>query len=274
MTLLDMQRAFSRLLTDKEFRQAIEAGDDAVWAPYELTPVEVDGLRGLRWDRVNLHSELLANGRMELALRVLPLSGTVLHEPLHHLVDRFCAEFPPVPQPDGTLFVEAERLCEFLIRRIDEGTLGQPWVRDVVIYERTLMRLGSRSEAWASATRVAALNAALDPSTVDIDGLVPVIGPHTELLELRYPLPDLVARLEAGEVPGQVEPLDRPMLYVRTLRVNEPTAALVRACDGVRSVAAVLDLLRRKFGADVDQGALAVLDRLRELGVIGLRKGS
>src|SRR5437868_6529421 len=104
-----MQRVFSRLLTDKPFQQSFINGAVPPPAMYELTERELDGLRGLRWDRVGLHAELLAHGRLELALKVLPLTSVLLHDQLHGQIDRFCAEYPPVPQAASAVLVEATR---------------------------------------------------------------------------------------------------------------------------------------------------------------------
>src|SRR5581483_7449385 len=100
-------------LTDKAFLRAFTAGEVPDPAAYELTERELSSLRGLRWDRVGLHAELLAHGRLELAIKALPLTSLLLHEQLHGQLDRFCAEYPPVPQAASQLYVEATRLCEF-----------------------------------------------------------------------------------------------------------------------------------------------------------------
>jgi Coenzyme PQQ synthesis protein D (PqqD) len=112
--------------------------------------------------------------------------------------------------------------------------------------------------------------------------LVPVAGPHVMIAAFCYPLPDLIPVLEGGQRPADVPPLDQPMLLlfhkqprglVHMVKINAPSAALVEACDGERTVAGLVDKLSRQFGPDVEAPAIAALDWLRRGGVVGLRKG-
>jgi hypothetical protein len=283
MTLLDMQRVLSRILTDKDFQQAFILGDEPRAATYELTERELRSLRDLRWDRVGLHTDLLAHGRLELALKALPLTGLVLHEQLHGQLDRFCTEYPPIPQPASQMYLEGSRLCDFAIRLLDEGVLEPGWVADVIAYERILLNLVTSAEAAASADRVAELNAAQAGwPPADLPDLVPVTGPHVTIASFGYPLPDLIARLEEGDLPASVLPLEEPLFLlfykrsrgpVQIVKVNAPTMALAEACGTGTTVAGVLDRLDHRFGPGTRAGAVTALGWLRENGVVGLRKG-
>ncbi|HEV2374532.1 MAG TPA: PqqD family peptide modification chaperone [Streptosporangiaceae bacterium] len=287
MTLLDMQRVLSRILTDKDFQRSFILGAEPLPDTYQLTESELRSLRSLRWDRVGLHADLLAHGRLELALRALPLTSQLVHQQLHTHLDRFCTEFPPVPQPASTLFVEANRLCDFLIRLLGEGALQPGWAADIVAYERIMLTLVMTVESAMSAERVASLNAELsllEPGwpPADAADLVPVAGPHAMVASFSYPLPELLPPLEEGDIPENVAPLERPILLlfhkqplgsVQMVKVNAPSAALVEACDGERTVADVVGLLDRRFGPGVEAPVLAALGWLCERGVVGLRKG-
>lgn len=273
-----MQRALSRILTDQDFQRSFLAGDPAAREAYQLTARERDSLLGMRWDRVRQHSQLLAIGRVELGLKGLPLTQRVLHHRLRDLVERFCAEHPPATCPGGLLIVEANRVCDFVGRLVAGGELEPAYAADIAAYERAVLYLGNDYDCWQSAVRVAELAAA---TPTDPRHTVPVGGPHLALLPFDHPLPELIARLEAGEVPRSVPRLDRPMwmllhklpgeMEVRHVRVNEPTADLVRACDGRRSLARVLEMLESSYGEGIEPAALSTLDRLVEIGAIGLR---
>jgi hypothetical protein len=277
MTLLDMQRALSRLITDKNFRQAFRSGEPAAHRAYPLNARELDCLLGMQWERVGLHAEMVAVSRMRLGLKALPLSHLSLGDVVSELVDRFCAAYPPLPRTAGTATVEAERVCDFLTGLIDAGELTPAWVRDILAYERALLNVGSAYQSSESAARVARL--AKPPSARSPDA-VPVAGQHVALLSFDYPVPDLIASLEAAEVPAKVAQLSHPMWIIlqqeadaatiRIIRVSEPTASLVGACDGRRTVAQVLAVLASRYGDDVRPGALSILDRMVELDIVGL----
>ena len=159
MTLLDLQRVFSRILTEKAFQQSFIAGDAPSPAMYQLTEHELESLRGLRWDRVSQHSEQLAHARLELALKALPLTSMLLHGQLHGQLDLFCAEYPPTPQASGHVGTEATRLCEFAGTLIGEGMLRPAWALDLLHFEQILFDLRISMESAASAIGVAELNA-------------------------------------------------------------------------------------------------------------------
>lgn len=282
MTLLDMQRVFSRILTDRDFHRAFVAGDESVCAPYDLTERELRSLRGLRWDWVGLHVDLLAHSRLEMALKGLPLTELVLHKQLHGHLDRFCREFPPVPEANSQLYVEATRLCRFIRRLTAEGTLTPAWGGEVATYEHTALTLSISTDAAESSAAAADLNARWSGSTGDLDAVIPVAGPHVRVVTFGFPLLDLLSRLDDGEVPEQVAPAERPLTIMfhklpgvyptQTAKINAPTAALLDLCDGDRTLRAVLDVLVDRFGPRVELGALTAVDRFREAGVLGMRK--
>jgi hypothetical protein len=285
MTLLDMQRVFSRILTDKEFQRSFSKGEEPASATYQLTERELESLRGLRWDRVGLHAELLAHSRLELALKALPLTSLLLGKQLHEQLDRFCAEYPPTPQAASAVLVEATRLCDFASKLIGEGVLKPAWAADVIRYERILVALATSFEAAASAIRVTELNAEEGWPPSSPGDLVPVTGPHAEVAWFSYPLPDLLPVLQDGGVPDDVRPLERPLLIlfhksprgpVQVVRINEATAVLIESCDGDRTIAGVAERLSCWFGPSAETRArvIAAIGWLRDNGVAGLRKRS
>jgi hypothetical protein len=283
MTLLDMQRVLSRILTDKAFQRSFIEGDEPDPAAYRLTGRELSSLRGLRWDRVGLHAELLAHGRLELALKSLPLTRLLLHGQLYEHLDRFCAEYPPTPEAASHAWTEGSRLCDFATKLISEEMLRPGWAADLVRYERILLALATSAEAAASAIRISELN---DEQPGPEPGwpsahLVPVTGPHAEVASFSYPLVDLIPMLQDGHPPISVHRLERPLLLlfykaprgpVRIVRINEPTAALINSCDGDQTITGVTDLLGAQFGSGIQARAAASFGWLRENGVVTFRK--
>lgn len=287
MTLLDMQRAFSRILTDQDFQRAFVAREEDALRTYELSDRELHSLRGLMWDRVATHTRNLAHGRLELALKTIPLTSRLLHGQLHRFLARFCAEYPPVPTGAGQASIESARLCEFILHLLDEGSLTPYWAKDIVTFEMTRWSLGDSQEAWDSHVRTVALNHGPAPDDLAMLSLVPVHGPHARLAEFRHDVVTLIPHIAAGEVPA-AHPLDRPLriLFTKALgvpgaqaiKVNDATAALLSACDGRRTTAGVLDRVAEPLGrrrpaerAEMDLLALRALRKLRELNVIAFQ---
>lgn len=274
-----MQRILTRILTDRGFQRDF-ISRAAPLAGYELTERELSCLRGLQWDRVSLDTDLIAYQRLTLALHAAPLTSMLLGEQLRARLDQFCAEYPPVPRPAGALFLEGTRLCEFALGLLREGELEPSWAADVVTYERILLTLNRGLEAAESSTRVAKLNQAQTPASLEIGlDLVPVAGPHVEIACFAHAVPELVAALKDGTVPDPVPALDRPLFLlfcrqpagtVNMVKVSAPTVALVEACDGAATVAGIISSLTHRFGPGVADGVVAALGGLRGSGIIAL----
>jgi hypothetical protein len=284
MTLLDMQRVFSRILTDRDFHLAFAAGDESVCAPYDLTERELRSLRGLRWDRVTAHAHLLTHGRLDMGFMALPLTQRLVQDQMHAVLDRFCREFPPVPQAANTPLVEGTRLCEFIGRLVATGELRPAYVADVAEYERNAMVLSTSPEAADSAAAVAASNEWIGGWAGELTESVPFAGPHVRVAAFRYPLVELLPLLDKGETPTDVYPAERPLLIlfhkvpgihqVQTIKINSASAELLELCDGERTCREIVDLMIARLGPNAGTGALMALDRLLATGVLGMRKGS
>lgn len=131
------QAAFTRLVTDLAFREAVQRGR----LPADLTD---DGERrhlaalatqpGLAAMRVVNRSF-----RLNKVLAMLPLTGRVLGEALlAEVLDRYWIE---TPSASFYYFQEAGRFCDHLWERIERGELDRPLLRDVLLYEQASIRL-------------------------------------------------------------------------------------------------------------------------------------
>jgi hypothetical protein len=251
MTLLDMQRTLSRILTDKEFRAAFQAEPAAAAAAYRLDAVELASLAALPWSRISVQADMLAHNRLGLALKAFPLSGPLLDGPVHERLAEFCAQFPPRPVAGSAMLVEAERLADFALHLLATGRLDPPWLGDVVRYELTTTRLGVTVTGYPGVA---------DPSA--LAGLVPVAGPGVAVLTFDYDVAALVAQLAAGTVPEGVRPADGPrrILFVkqggavRQYAVNAATAQVIGLCDGHTTVDELVERVATETGA---RGAVA-----------------
>jgi hypothetical protein len=233
---------------------------------------------------VGLHSHLLAHGRLEMALKGLPLTQGLVQDQLHRHLDRFCREHPPVPEAESAVYIEANRMARFIGRLVAEGALEPAYAAEVAEYERAALVLSITAEAADSAAAVAALNAGAGGPAVELTEVVPVAGPHTHVGTFRYPLVDILPLLDSGVLPTDVVPADRPLMILfhkvagvhqtQTMKINPATAALLELCDGERTVREIVDQLVGAYGPGVESGVVTVLDRLRAAGVIGLRKGA
>jgi hypothetical protein len=268
MSLLDMQRVFSRLLTDPHFQRDFFAEDAGRPSGYDLTERELDSLRRMDRKRLRLHAGNLAHARLGLALKSTPLSAMLLHTQLDRHLVRFCQEYPPVPAPESAVILATTRLCDFAENLFAEGELRPAYAWDLLRYEKHLLVQGFGMASCDSAAEFAHRE---DPEG-PIGGLVPVTGAHVLVDHFQHDLPALLPRLQGGEVPEDVVPLPEP---VRIMFVKQPMKALVQTC---RLNAAMELVWRRCDGIQtVDEiashypdprpvvGALSALHRLRAI---------
>jgi hypothetical protein len=283
VSLLDMQRTLSRILTDRDFRAAFQADPVSAAAPYALEPAELASLTGLSWQRIDAQASMLAHNRLGLAFKALPLSERLLHDQMHHRMDEFCHDHPPVPVRGNAMLAEADRLLAFTLPRLADGRLKPRWAADVLRYEHAMTSLSVSADAHAGAARIGALDRAPEPA--DFATAIPVVGSHAAVLSFEHDVVGLVSRLEAGAVPDTARPARPPqrLLFVRPVdavtvqryAVNGPTAALIGLCDGRLPVAEVVTRLAGLLDHPrpaVEPIALGALSRLHDLGVLGFQK--
>jgi hypothetical protein len=282
MTLLDLQRALSRILTDSAFRAAFQADPRTTAGGYALDESEFAALTGLPWRRIRVQADALAHNRLGLAFKAFPLAGRLLHDQMHERLDRFCRAHPPTPTRGPAMLAEADRLLAYAAPLLADGRLRPYWAADVLRYEHAMTTLAVSEDAYADAARIAELGRAAVPE--DLSGQVVVVGSHAVVRAFDHDVANIVARLEAGTADESLVPAQAPrrILFVRSATgllvqryaVNPATACLLDACRGETPVADLLDRLAERLRRPrtlVEPVALAALGRLRGLGVVGLR---
>lgn len=289
MSLLEMQKALSRLLTDEDFRDLFFADADAVCSEYALSPDERASLRDIDQKRVALQSHLLMHRRFHVGLGAFPLVGKVIRPDLDEIVPVFCKRFPPAPVEGSTVHAEAARLFTFLLEEQARTSRWPAYFEDLARYEECLFRLGNAAEAWRSCERAWETNAASSRTLTlaTAESFVPVRGAHAELRWFAHGIESLVRAVELGAVfpdSALCEVAAEPtalLLYkkrrsaaVSALALGEPASRLVGLCDGRRSVAKVIAALATEMDVHGDEetalahGALDLFRTLWEQGAL------
>jgi hypothetical protein len=278
VSLLEVQRTLSRILTDKAFRTAFQTDPAAAAAGYALDAAELASLAALPWRRMGTQADMLAHNRLGLALKAFPLTGRLLYEPVHQRLDEFCAEYPPTPVHGNAMLAEADRLLAFTQRLLAEDRLDPPWLGDMLRYELTTTRLAVTAAAPSAGA------APPDLAGADLASLVPVVGSSAVVLSFEYDVVDLVARLAGGGIPDDARPARPPqrLLFakqpgtgaVRQFTVNAATVSLIGLCDQCTTVDVLLDRLAARLDAPrsaVEPAALRTLSNLRRIGALALQ---
>lgn len=265
MSLLEMQRALSRLLTDEELRDLFFADADAAFRSYDLSPGERASLRDVDKKRIAIHSHLVMHARVKRVLAALPLTSRVVEHHADEIAPEYCKCHPPAPASADALQQEIAQLAGFL-RRHQAATGRWPgYLGDLLRYEECLFRLGCSLAAWASCEHASRTNAAASVTLTlaTAESFIPVLGAHAELQSFGHDMAALALELELGRVPDEapVEPT-RMLLFrergsgtVRSGLLNELPFRLLEHCDGQRSVAQVIGWIACELGVGDDERA-------------------
>lgn len=287
MSLLDMQRVFSKILTNDRFRSDFIADPERVCSVYDLESSEIKSLVSLDMSVVAKYAMMLKESRVSLALEALPVTSLLLGHDVHAISERYAQECPPVPASSSPMFNEARMFQQYLLGLVDSGELKTKYVREVSTYEMTLFFLANDVSCSETAKAFTRDNAGA--ADADLDGealkLKPLRGQHARLVTFRYNIVELMPMIANGESPDVPEQATHMLFYkiphevgVKTNRVNGPTKDLLELCDGTRSVESLLSELSGRYGvkteaakAKLEAGCLAALRQLVQTSVVTLR---
>ena len=158
MSLLGFQRAMAELAASPELCRAVRASPEEALAGHDLTPLERRRVASAAAQPgMVVNCTLHRSNRISSILALLPLTVHLVGAELRRVADGFWAEHP---NPDFTTRRELHRFGVFLRRALDEGTLEQPFLREVVNFELHQYDLGMlpRKRTLAAVEEAAARN--------------------------------------------------------------------------------------------------------------------
>lgn len=277
MSVLQMQRAFSRILTDAEARREFLADRAGFIDRYDLEGRERESLAQLDEGRLQQYARLVIATRIDLPLKVLPLSKALLPQEFVDLYGpRFMREFPAAPMGDGPPQLgEVNRLVRYLKLLLDEGELQGAKLADALQYESTSFHLANdpgldaarrafeEQQAWATSQRLSKdsrLVRSPGSALVAFESGIPAHGSSPAPL-----------RGETGQSPARALMLKRTAeRKVHVFALNRAVWDFLELCDGRRT----LQQIARALGADEDSGNLAKCEALAldfvQRGVLGV----
>lgn len=133
MSLVEFQRAMARMAASPDLCRSVMDDAPAALAEYELTPREVERLASAAGQRgMRMNCMLYRNGRLSPLVSQLPGTFHLLGYGLRAVAEGFWAENPRVPRGVPG---EMRRFAAFVRRRIDEGALTEPLLREVLDWE-------------------------------------------------------------------------------------------------------------------------------------------
>jgi hypothetical protein len=260
MSLLEMQEALAKILTNEPLRQSFLAASQSTPIPEEISQLgitlqEWDHLRAIDAPRLNLYAHLLQHKRTEKAHGVLAWTFFLLAPDLPKVLHLYCDEKAPATI---SKLEEARSFYSFLARQA--STIKPPYVKDIALYELTICAFIQKK--YAKERRGAKSKAALSKRVLQKPNRFTCVRSEgVELVSFDYDLEVIFPFLQRGEHPPEMTPRKNHVLFYgtscdalpRSFKVNEETRTLLELCDGRRSVAEIMNDLAAACGIETEK---------------------
>jgi hypothetical protein len=268
MSTAELQACLARLYVDEAFRELLVRWPDVALQGYVLSAAEDRAVRDLDVGALQFFAHSLRNKRVKRFRRVYP----ALYAMGHPHVDRLSARYHYACRDDGRLSLHEDVLNfgRFVEQSAAADDILPPWVSDLVRYER---------HYYAASVEVA-------PATLPSAGLPldrqarPVLSSGVQVASFGH---DVVALEEAAGGGGtrldEVSARDGYTIVFRhrtpnathgMVKVNGPTAAVIEACDGTRTVPAVVEEVQHHLDGpdDLSGPIVETIEQLIGRGVV------
>jgi len=243
MSLIEMQKALCRVLTDHNTRLQYLDDPASVLTIFDLDSREKECLMGLDRRRLQRYADMLLLNRLDLAFKALPrIRACFWRRFIAEHATEYGKAFPPVPVIDRSpMLKEVQHVTEFLRNLIRSNKVGIPAVENVLRYETTMFFLATESDT-NKLTREFEDNWNRSRGMPVLRESVPVLTPGARIESFEFDV------LREADDPASLDlaRLDKPTFVVfhrranvrrvRVFRVNSSTAVLLRSCDGVANV--------------------------------------
>jgi hypothetical protein len=271
------QVAYARYLTDERFRQSVRAASSADGSIEGLSGADINRLRAMDQDRVELFDKCLFGNRIAAIAEAFPLSVKVMADALPALVKDLDAQNVAV---DTRKYPEAVRFADFVLNggSANAHALSDP-ILGLLHYELTVLNLRLRPQlpTWPEST-IRSAKAFLE-SLVDANDLALVLNPNHALLGVGFDV-DALRELPPDAAPPAPLETDMVVLLHRSdtggvgqMGLNHASAAAVLMIDEARTlhglIAAYCAWLGRERGAGLEKELSELCMSLCECGALG-----
>lgn len=255
------QAAYAQFLTDGQFRQRVLHPSASGPPVAGLTSADIDRLRAMDQDRVELFSQCLFGNRLAAIEEAFPLSFKVMGDAVPALVRTLDARDVAI---DTRKYAEAVRFADFVlngggadVRALSDSVLG------LLRYELIILNLRVRPQSPAWPALAIHSSEGLRRALEDHVDVVLVLNHNHALLSVGFDVealndlaPDTVSFAEAeADIMILLHRGENGAVHQK--RLNHASAATILMIDGTRTFRALVDAyaawLGRAPGAGLDE---------------------
>ncbi len=265
MSIPEMQACLARLYLDELFRRLLARDPESALQAYGLSAEEEAAIRELDATRLEFFATSLKNKRRKRIARAFPLLFRVAADEVEHQYNRYHALY--MPKSRRSIHQDVLDFGEFIEDSLAIAPGIPPWACDVARYERLLYA--------TTYTHQADTDTSSGATTVSISSR-PRLCEDAYVAEFQYDIASIEDALRDGEERG-LEPspcaivsrAKTPTAEARVLRINGPTLAVLRHCDGRQRLEGIITEVEADFGTTgLKQGVFEAVTRLANANVL------
>jgi hypothetical protein len=246
MSLLEMQRALCRVLTDRQTMQQFLADKDAALSDFALSDSELKAIQGINTDRLRRYSGLLIASRLDLALKAIPQVRKMLGD---DFISRYGAsyadKYPPIPlTEESPVLREFRNLLHFLDELTATHQLSIPQLSDMLKYEATRFILANDLQIAEMAEQFAK-----DYGPMPESGIALVSKPFRSPASVLHTFADAIVATNDGAISGHIlfyKKVRSPA--IRLLRLSDGTKLILDQCNGQTPLGEIVLRICQQFG--------------------------
>lgn len=241
MSLIEMQRALSVILTSPGVRHEYQRDPDFALRQFSLTERERTTLAALDSGRLQRYSAMLIAGRLELALKALPVTRLLLPADFTmKFGELYSRDYPPVILAGSAMLHEVHSIRQFITDLTQSQVLNDPYLCNVVRFEASVFHLTNDIEAFSAATRCH--QELVTPVT---DTTRPLLERHVLICTFDSDILAILNALRHGRRPEEHLLSSTTILLLRRnvdtpavsiIRLNEASRELLQKCDGATDI--------------------------------------
>lgn len=276
MSVLEMQRAFCRILTDENSRKLFLSNRSRFLTDYQLNSAERRALEEIDEERVIVYANLLINSRIDLALKALPHVRAHLPSDFQQIYGlRYVQDYPSIlTTTEPPLLREFRQFTEFLNVLLEEGEFSSGSFKDSLRYDWIIFFLGNDLSTHSALTEFERDSLVGERVVVSADSVV-ICSPGIVLESFEH---GLIGRSAEDTAQETEQSPSRHILFVKrrslsnvsVYRLNFATFRFLQHCDGRRTVAEIANSLVGVGGTAPISKCLGICRSFLRIGVLGV----
>lgn len=277
MSLLGIQTVICRALLSHRFREAVRHAPEQACGPYDLTPGELAAIRALRFDDLAKNARYIDSLRLSQVRKRFPLTDRVVAGALAEPAAFYDGWLTALIHETNTHYENATSFRDYVWECVARGVSGLPrYLADLAVCEYHVCGVRDGWPAPGAPLPEARVFSGAEASHLDWK---PARRHVVQTWSADHDVVDLCDRLAAREALAAVDPRPTHALVfqdpsapggVRLARVAPGSSRLLTACDGTRTVRAIVD--QAVEGVATLQAPAARTEVLRTLEKLGARQ--